>query len=89
MSTLNDIKTRLDNFTSLLQTVVNTNIPSLTLPRDVNLPIDNNDDLEQLEANLLNPTLKDQLVSNVYDPFNLSCCSYIVLENEKLGKTVA
>lgn len=66
VSTLNEIKTQLDSFASLLQTVVNTNIPSLTLPRDINLPIDNNEDLQQLETNLLNPALKDQLVSNIY-----------------------
>lgn len=63
VSTMNEIKSKLDNLTSLLQTVVATNIPSLSLPNDVNLPVDNDENLQNLETKLLNQAFKDQIVS--------------------------
>jgi hypothetical protein len=66
VSSMNEIKSKLDNLASLLQTVVATNIPSLSLPNDVHLPVNNDEDLQNLETKLLDQTFKDQTVSAVF-----------------------
>ena len=65
VKTLTDIQSKLDNLTAIVQCVLNTQIPSLSLPDELSLPINTMEDLECLEERLKsNNELKDKLVSS-------------------------
>jgi hypothetical protein len=42
---LTEMNIKIDNLTRIVQLVVNEQVPSLTLPNDINLPIDSLDEL--------------------------------------------
>lgn len=64
---LNEMNNKIDNLTRIVQLVVNEQVPSLTLPNDINLPIDSLDELNQLEENLnTDKELKEKLVSVLF-----------------------
>lgn len=61
---LSDIKSKVDRLSGLVENVLNQQIPTLTLPKDVNLPLDSDTDLGMLEQRLkMDATVRDHLVS--------------------------
>lgn len=64
---LNEMNNKIDNLTRIVQLVVNEQVPSLSLPYDINLPVDSLDELNQLEENLkTEKELKEKLLSSLF-----------------------
>jgi hypothetical protein len=62
--TLSELRSKVDRLTGLVENVLNQQIPTFTLPKDVNLPVDNDADLDMLEQRLkTDTTVRDHLVS--------------------------
>jgi antitoxin component of RelBE/YafQ-DinJ toxin-antitoxin module len=62
--TLSELRSKVDRLTGLVENVLNQQIPTFTLPKDVNLPVDNDAGLDMLEQRLkTDTTVRDHLVS--------------------------
>jgi hypothetical protein len=62
--TLSELRSKVDRLTGLVENVLNQQIPTFTLPKDVNLPVDNDADLDMFEQRLkTDTTVRDHLVS--------------------------
>jgi len=67
VNTLLEIQTKLDNLTRIVQSVVNDKVPAVSLPAELNLPVDTIDDLKTVEELLEgDKTIADKLVSELY-----------------------
>lgn len=78
VKTLSDLQVKIDNLTDMIHRITNEHVTTLSLPDNVILPVDNVNDLKDLEETLKDETVRDRLVSLSE---NLCFCSLWVFIN--------